>query len=123
MFIENQVMDALSYLDTHGKPYEVVFSDEMFGLLMPAFSRKRVYYGHEIHTKDYVEKMHLVHSFFMGKLTKSQAQSLIGDNGIQYIFMSHIEKAYGGDISIYELPITEWYSNSDVTIYKVNEVK
>jgi len=120
MYILPNVLGAIDYLDKYAKPYSTVLSDEQFGLIMPAYARIRVYFGHEVHTQQYWRKLiDVVHPFFKGTMDPVKAQNLIKGNKIDYVFCSPVEFTDGCFIHDYGLNIETVYDTQDVKLYKI----
>lgn len=114
------VMDAFRYLAGHAGRHEVVLAKGDVGIMLPAYAPLTSYFGHPVHTKDYDAKGYTVSKFYQGKLTRAEANALVTQGNIRYIFAGPQEVAEGGNILQYGLPLEAWYASGGVTVYKVN---
>jgi hypothetical protein len=118
--IQRNVFDALNFVSQSSLYHARFLSTGAVGLSLPSFGSVISYFGHPVHTQYYDVKIEQVILFYSGKLTSNQARMLLKKNHIEYIFVGPKEGAYGGSVEKYDLPLTIWYKNPEVILYKVD---
>jgi hypothetical protein len=88
-YVSRSIIDAFQYMDQTGSENTLVLTGHDNSLLLPLFSKNRVYAGQSIYTFDNPKKENLANEFFQGKMNKCQSLEFIKDNGIDYIFSSY----------------------------------
>ncbi|MBI3379686.1 hypothetical protein HY029_02955 [Candidatus Gottesmanbacteria bacterium] len=117
LYIPNEALDGIKWLDTYTPKESVVLAGGYFGAIIPAFSHDRVVYGHPANTYRSAEKSETVNLFFAQNDVNKAAQ-IIKRYNVSYIF-------YGPDTDppnekfLNGLGISQAYVNNIIKIFKV----
>ena len=108
---------ALSWLDTKGKPASLVLASPSTGLFIPTWSNDCVIYGHPFETLNLEASKQLVTSIFDGSMGDEEIDEFLQNRGVDYVFYGPREKDLGNPDFIDTLPVI--FSSGDVIIYQV----
>lgn len=114
VYIPKGHIQAVKFLDSYVPRYTKVLTTWSTGGFIPAFSYLRVFIGHELLTPNFWQKWDLADKFYMGKMTKDEAKKLLVENDIAYVFWD-----LGSPVAAYKDILSEVYTTSGVTLYKV----
>jgi hypothetical protein len=89
------------------------------GLFIPAYTGRRVIYGHPFETVNADTEEENVVNYFAGNLTNNQMEIFLENRDVDYVFYGNREKDLG-NISLIGKLVPE-YSNEGVTIFRVSE--
>jgi hypothetical protein len=117
MYYSSDWLSALTYLKNHAPKYARIFTGETNGIMIPAYTPAVTYAGQYSQTYDFEAKKTLVREFFSGYLPESDALKLLGDNRVNYVFVSPEEKSWGPG-PLVNFPV--FYQNDTITIYAVD---
>lgn len=109
---------AMSWLAAETPQQALVLAAPETGLFIPAWTGRRVVYGHPFETVDAPEKQKLVLNFFGPEICPAKAEALVRSEGVDYLFVgprelglegllpvSGLQTVYLADgVVIYELP-------------------
>jgi hypothetical protein len=115
IYLTRSERQALSWLEQQGPEDAVVLAGPETGLFIPAYTGKRVIYGHPFETVNAEKKKALVEAYAGGKLTAEEQEFLLKDQKIHYAWWGQRESA--GERGPYQLDLTPVYENETVTIY------
>ncbi len=118
LYLTRGEADAMAWLREHTPPEAVVLAAPDTGAIIPAWSGRRVLYGHPMETLDGPRYRELVGDFFRRCLKGDAAWKFLHDEGVNYIFLGPRERALGG-LPIYLPPETVVARFDGVTIYRV----
>ena len=118
LYLTQGEADAMAWLREHTPPEAVVLAAPDTGAIIPAWSGRRVLYGHPMETLDGARYRELVGDFFRRCLKGDAARAFLHDEGVDYIFVGPRERALGG-LPIYLPPETVVARFDGVTIYQV----
>jgi len=111
-------VDALSFIEKQTPVEAIILSYLTAGNYIPPYTGRTVYVGHD-NTLDKEQKMDIVHRFYQGEMSPSDAEVWLSQNRISYVFFGPEEKESEKDISSIYPFLHEVYSNADVTVYSV----
>jgi hypothetical protein len=111
--------DALGWIQQNTGEHAVFLSSPQMGLLIPAFTGRRVVYGHPFETVNASQQEQTVLKFWEGQLSSREIRDLFTDNGIQYIFDGPREKTLG--VPAFLKGCNMVYAQEGVTIYAIDE--
>ncbi|MCX7680583.1 MAG: hypothetical protein N2508_01225 [Anaerolineae bacterium] len=108
---------AFAWLQEVGKDSEVVLCAPTTGMLIPAWSGRRVVYGHPFETVDAQRREAQVTAFWSGAMSYAEQKRFLHENDVRYLFVGPRERALGdvkvgagfhlrfqaGDVAIYEV--------------------
>ncbi len=123
MYPVKDFMDAIYYLESKTTSESIVLSELTAGNYIPAYSGNTVYAGQD-NTVNAEEKMIQAAHFFSGTMDEQHAKQWLVSERIQYIFYGPQEREDGGPTdlrSVYPF-LDEWYKNTSVFIYSVNNL-
>lgn len=110
---------AISWIEENASKDALVLASPGMGIFIPAFTGRRVIYGHPFETVNAETEELAVTSYFSGKYSPIEAQSFVADRQVDLIFYGPREQALG-DLKLFP-DFTEMYSNQSVIIYRVDE--
>ncbi len=93
LYLQRTELDAFEWLDEHA-PGVLVLAAPDSGLLIPAYSRARVIYGHPFETPQ-TDARRLEVQRFYGELTSIAAEDYLDSAGVKYVFYGPRERALG----------------------------
>ena len=94
LFLTRAEMDALAWVETETDPDAVVLSSTEMGLFIPAYTGRRVVYGHPFETINAEEERKGVEAFY-GGLPLGDALTYLEDRGVDYVMVGEREKKLG----------------------------
>jgi hypothetical protein len=114
-------MNGIFWLDKNTPADSVVLAEVTAGNYIPAYAHNIVYFG-QANTVQYDRKQAETTSFFSGKMSASEAKNLMQRGRISYVFYSIQEERDSKEYDVVKwYPfLKQVYSNTLVTIYKVN---
>ncbi len=108
---------GILYMDKLPKNSGVMVREYM-GEMLPAFGPVRSFIGGAHGFPDWPERQLLAQRFFTGSLSDQEAQKILTENDIDYIFWGPDERSLTQTETLYPNLLQPIFSNSDVTIYK-----
>lgn len=115
---------ALTWIEENTAPADLILASPQMGLFIPAYTGRRVIYGHPFETVNAEVKKELVSQWFGEDRTSNstavfgtKSQDFLYQQHINYIFLGPREQALGG--LPYDLSLTEVYAADHVMIFKV----
>lgn len=117
-FLNQDEMLAFEWMDSSTPQEAVVLAAPQTGMFLPAYTGKRVVYGHPFETVNAEEKQAEVTYFYSGQMNPNEVGEFLLENQVTFIFCGPREKALGGWIpdSLAE-PVFE---QGEVVIYRYN---
>lgn len=106
VYVPKELMDAFTYLSTHGSSEDVVIAPYEISTMIPAFTGRRVLAGHAMFTKDVAAKKALINEFFSGRnpvLPKNAAWVLASSPWIPSQNFPMTKKYTSGAYTIFEM--------------------
>jgi len=119
MYLKKEVQTAMLWLRENTEEESIVLSSYETGNLIPAFSIRQVYLGHEHQTAQFERKASETERFFQ-KNNDDGKIAFLKENKIDYFFFGPEEKKliqFNPDEKDY---LKRVFSNNQATIYKVN---
>lgn len=110
-------MNGLNYLKINTKEEDIVLADLYSGNIIPAFTKASVYLGHPVLTVDADNKAKTVTRFFQGKMTADEAESLLSNSKITYVFFDTNAGKGKTEAPPYR-NLIKVFENEEVEIYK-----
>lgn len=107
--------DALQWIAAKTPPHALILASPQMGLLIPAYTGRRVIYGHPYETVDAEAEKAAVESYFQG--SQPFPADFLAARGVDYVFYGPREHELGGLPS--GLPDQPVYTHGDVIIYKI----
>ncbi len=117
-FLTRDEQQAMLWLREHTPPDAVVLAAPQTGAIIPAWSGRRVLYGHLMETLDGPRYRELVGDFFRRCMKGRAAWAFLHEEGVDYIFLGPRERALGG-LPIYLPPSAVAARFGEVVIYRV----
>ncbi|HFC09684.1 MAG TPA: hypothetical protein ENJ54_07555 [Chloroflexi bacterium] len=117
-FLTRDEQQAMVWLREHTPPETVVLAAPQTGAIIPAWSGRRVVYGHLMETIDGPRYRELVGDFFRRCMKGRAAWAFLHEEGVDYIFLGPRERALGG-LPIYLLPSAVAARFGEVVVYRV----
>lgn len=85
IYIEGKLWRAAMWLYDNANLDDVVLTDYMAGSVLPGISGNNVYFGHQVSTINFFEKMHRAEDFYYGNMQAGDVKKLIADGRINYV--------------------------------------
>lgn len=118
-YLHTDELAAMNWLETNGRPDDVVLASLTIGQYIPALTGEHSYLGHWAQTLDFFGKSADVNAFFNPQTSDTQRESILQKGKIRYIFVGPAEKAVGA-AQVESLPgLTRVFSTPSVVIYAV----
>ncbi len=118
IYLTTDEAQAMTWLREHTPPESIVLAAPQTGLLIPAFTGRRVLYGHPMETVEAPRYRELTGDFFRRCFHGQQAWNFLHREGVDYIFLGPRERALGG-LPIYLPPESVVARFGEVVIYRV----
>ncbi len=117
LYLTRTEIDLLSWIDTNTPPNAVILASPEYGLYIPAYTGRRVVYGHPFETVGAKEKEEGVRAFYQGGWNTATAESFLRDNQVDYVLVGPRERPL---IEVYltyldDLPVV--YQDGSTKIY------
>ncbi len=119
-YLYKDEISAFSWLSENGSINDVVLSSLMIGQYVPMMTGKHAFLAHWAQTLDFYGKQKLVQEFFNIQTSDSRRQEILIKYDVNYIFYGPQEKQIGSYSPGDSPMLQKVYSNSLVTVYKVN---
>jgi hypothetical protein len=117
IFLSRTEFQALDWIETNTEPGALVLSGPDMGLFIPAYTGRRVIYGHPFETVNAEEEKALVLQFFQVDNSEFQADELLVNREVDYLFFGPRESLLGEIHTSKDLLLV--FTNEDVLIYKI----
>lgn len=117
VYSENEMVEALDFLKNSPKD-GVISLDYAVCNLIPAFTGKRVYFGHMLQTPNARERINSIIDFYSGKFSDEEALAFLRSNKISYIIYS--PKPHSNKVPSYQF-MENVFKNEKVQIYTVDQ--
>ncbi len=115
LYLSNDEIVALDWIGDQTQPTDIILSSPEMGVFIPAYTGRRVMYGHPFETMNAGQMESDVLNFFHDPNDKESIHWL-SENGVDYIFMGERELNTGGAGDFMVDPV---YENLSVKIYRV----
>lgn len=113
-FVNRDEKAALNWIKIHTPSRAVILTSPESGLLIPAYTARRVIYGHPFETINAEIRRNQVQNYYEGSFTLSELLQTLPEGRIDYILMGSREKRIGSpDLSSFE----RVFRSGDVEIY------
>jgi hypothetical protein len=114
-FLSHDEAEGFRYIQNSLPADAVILCSPETGLFLPAWTGRRVLYGHEFETVNAPVQKALVAQLLQGSLALPQQSDLMNQNKIQYVFSGPREKIIGSpDFHSFMKPV---FQNASVVIY------
>jgi len=115
LYLSASESEAMRWIETHTPQDALVLCAPDTGMFIPARTGRRVLYGHPFETVNAEQEKEQVLQFFQGGM--ASPQSFLIARPVDYIFYGPRERTLGELPS--SLPVEPVFSNSEVTIFRV----
>ncbi len=117
LYLTHNEVEAFAWINRATPKNALILAGPDTGLVIPAFTGRRVIYGHPFETVNAVQEKAGVINYFSGGEPLDQAESYIAQRKVQYIYNGPAEKAIGKPVDIQQYH--QVFQNAEVTIYEV----
>jgi hypothetical protein len=118
IYLQKSESQALAWISANTPASSIILASPEMGLFIPAYTGRKVLYGHPFETVNAVQEMSAVQSFFKGGLTSQEQEKFITDNKIGYIFWGPREQALGSPVILTRMKAV--FQVGNVSIYQVD---
>jgi hypothetical protein len=115
IYLTNHEYEVMQWISVNTPRDAHILASPDSGLLIPAYTGRRVVYGHPFETADATKNQEFTKSFF-GTESTIQQDKMIQEKNIQFIFVGPREKKLGTPMNLNRFPIA--IQSEDVTLYK-----
>lgn len=95
IYLTRDEVAALRWLESHTAEDALVLTSPEMGLFIPAFTGRRVIYGHPFETVNAAAEKERVEAFFSATMDDEEAQAFLNNREVQYIFFGPREEMTG----------------------------
>jgi len=117
IYLSAKEMDALEWIQERTKPGSLIVASPETGLFIPAYTGRKVIYGHPFETTHASQKEKSILRFYQGELSENRREEFLVSNRVDYVYYGPREKRIG------EIPATATmhpvYDNHRIRIYRV----
>lgn len=110
---------SMEWLKNNTAPGTVILSGHIAGFLIPAFTARPVYLGHDLQTAYFAEKKPRVEWFFQDDTADSDHEDFLWLNNIAYVYCGPNERRAGGFNPDTKDYLEKVYEEGKVAIYRV----
>ena len=119
LFLTSAEDQTLTWIEAHTDPDDVVLAGPEMGSLIPAFTGRRVIYGHPFETIYAEREEEAVTAFFEGHSSAVEIATFLDERGVDYVFYGPREQRLGSlEFNTQFSPVL---STDDVVLYQVGE--
>jgi hypothetical protein len=118
IYFSKNFFGVLDYLNNNGKDEEVVLSDVLSGSIIPAFTNKRVVFGHPVLTINPDKKVNDIADFYKFQSFEN-TEKILKKNNVRY-FMDWTNGKLLKDDMAKEIGARMVFSNSEYILYRVD---
>lgn len=119
IFLTQDESAALNWIITDTNEDALILSSPNMGIFIPAFTGRRVIYGHPFETIHAELEEQGVIIFFGGELDSEEITTFLAERDVDFIFYGPREQAMG-EIN-FELEFNPVYRTGEVTLYEVGD--
>jgi hypothetical protein len=119
IYLDRQEYAAIRWLIQNTKPDDIVLCSPDMGLFIPAYTGRRVIYGHPFETINAKEEKDTVLDFYSGGNSLQQQDDFIKDRDIDYIMVGVRENRLGNLTISHNWDIV--FRQENVVLYQVQE--
>lgn len=116
LYLSNDEVMALDWINEQTQPDDIVLSSPEMGMFIPAYTGRRVMYGHPFETMNADQMERSVLDYFQNPNSEKNNYWL-SENGVDYIFWGERELKIAGAYNF--IAETLVFENSSVKIYRV----
>jgi hypothetical protein len=120
-YLPQEEYQALEWLKNNSTPSDVILSEHISGFIIPAFTARRVYIGHDLQTANFTEKKNRVEWFFKTPDNDTEKLAWLKDNNISFLFYGPNEQSSSVFSPTEKAYLEEVFTNSQVLIFKVSD--
>lgn len=114
-FISQYEKEALTWIENQTPKESSFLAPKNISLLIPAWTGRRVLYGHPFETINASQREKELEQFFQARMTVVEMEQLIEENHIQFILSSDQEKTSSEVIN--QLQMKPVFTNREIRIY------
>jgi hypothetical protein len=111
--------ESFEWIEDNTDPEALIISSPEMGLRIPAYTGRRVIYGHPYETVNAESEEHLVISFYEGRMSQLQMWEILRDRGIDYVYYGTRETKLGDIQSFFDCKPS--FVDGDVKLFKINK--
>jgi hypothetical protein len=120
IFIAEEEARALQWLDTHAAPNALVLASPELGLLIPAYTARRVIYGHPFETVHAGAEEAAVTQFYADPGSTQAAAAFLEARHVDFVIFGPREARLGPGPDPASLALMPVFNDGELTIYQVS---
>jgi hypothetical protein len=119
IFLRSEEVRSFAWIDAHAPANALVLASPEMGLFIPAYTARRVIYGHPYETIRAAEELQAVTAFYTDSLSADQALSFLAVRHVDYVIYGPREAALGPGPDPTRLGLQPAYEDHGLTIFEV----
>jgi hypothetical protein len=121
LYLTRDEARALAWIQDQTPPRALVLTSPEMGSLVPAFTGRRVIYGHPYETVSATQEKQCVQGFYSQLAQVSASTNLLNERRVDYILYGPRERGLGGHLDFSALELV--FESGDVQVYAVQEAR
>lgn len=118
LYLTKGEMKAMEWLDNHTGAKDLILASPRSGLFIPAYTGRRVIYGHPFETTYADRKKMFVEDFFSGKMSEGQRAAFLEKNEVDYVYVGPRAVEFEGFQELADLQLV--YQCETIKIYQAS---
>lgn len=118
LVIDSSEYAAFQWIEESTAEESLIMASPELGMFLPAYTGRKVLYGHPFETVNAQETKELVSQFYQGDLSDESAKNFIVNKNIDYIFFGQRESKLGSPEYISQFDVI--YDSEEVKIFVVD---
>jgi hypothetical protein len=120
-YLYHEELDGMSWIEQNAHRDDVIFSSEMIGQYIPAWTGTYAFLAHWAQTVDYYSKVDMVNAFYSDEIDLAQRQEILAEYGVDYVFYGPAERMIGSFEPGSAPFLEQVYASTLVEVYAVKE--
>lgn len=116
LYLSKYESEALRWIEANTLPHDIILCSSEMGLFIPAYTGRRVIYGHPFETINAEEEAEKVAKWYQGDFGAEAAHQFIGQRQIAYVFFGQRERRIGYPRYLEDFETV--FTNSEITIFR-----
>jgi hypothetical protein len=120
-YLYHEELAGMSWIEQNAQSDDIVFSSEMIGQYIPAWTGTYAFLAHWAQTVDYYSKVDMVNAFYSDEIDLAQRQEILAQYGVDYVFYGPAERIIGSFEPGSAPFLEQVYASTLVEIFAVKE--
>lgn len=122
LFLTKSEFEGLRWIEKNSQADDVILASKRIGMFLPAYTGRRVIYGHPFETINAEQNKGIVEKFFSCSLSQQEEKSILLDYKIDYLFWSsemNQEQCIPQILKTLKPKVALEYSSGKILIYEI----